>query len=98
MNGSTRPRTTLFLTANYHRQTFVLDDMEQPTNPYENERRLKLQKLRDLGVDPYGHRTEGVTPLNAIKTSYNPEMGHDGGPVVKGAGRIVFKRDMGKLS
>ena len=25
-------------------------------------------------------------------------MGHDGGPIVKGAGRIVLKRDMGKLS
>jgi lysyl-tRNA synthetase class 2 len=72
--------------------------MEQPTNPYENERRQKLQKLRDLGVDPYGHRTEGVMPLNAIKTSYNSEMGHDAGPVVKGAGRVMLKRDMGKLS
>ena len=27
-----------------------------------------------------------------------PEMGHDGGPVVKAAGRVVLKRDMGKLS
>jgi lysyl-tRNA synthetase class 2 len=98
MNGSFRSRTTLFWTANYHRQTFVPDDMEQPTNPYENERRQKLQKLRDLGVDPYGHRTEGVTPLNAIKTSYNSTMGHDSGPVVKGAGRVMLKRDMGKLS
>jgi lysyl-tRNA synthetase class 2 len=72
--------------------------MEELTNPYEAERRQKLQKLRDLGVDPYGGRTEGVTPLNSIKTSYRPEMGHDGGPVVKGAGRVMLKRDMGKLS
>ena len=70
----------------------------EPTNPYEAERRQKLQKLRELGVDPYGARTEGVTPLDAIKTSYKPEMGHDGGPVVKGAGRVMLKRDMGKLS
>ena len=70
----------------------------EPTNPYEAERRQKLQKLRDLGVNPYGARTEGVTPLDAIKTSYKPEMGHDGGPVVKGAGRVMLKRDMGKLS
>lgn len=72
--------------------------MEELTNPYEAERRQKLQKLRDLGVDPYGGRTEGVTPLDRIKTSYTPEMGHDGGPVVKGAGRVMLKRDMGKLS
>jgi lysyl-tRNA synthetase class 2 len=65
---------------------------------YERERRAKLQKLRDLGVDPFGQRTEGVRALSDIKAAYKPEMGHDGGPVVKGAGRIVLKRDMGKLS
>src|SRR5688500_12507107 len=65
---------------------------------YEQERRQKLQKLRDLGVDPYGGRTEGVTPLVQIKSSYKPEMGQDGGPVVKAAGRVILKRDMGKLS
>ena len=65
---------------------------------YEQERRQKLQKLRELGVDPFGGRVEGVTPLAQIKSSYSSEMGHDGGPVVKGAGRVVLKRDMGKLS
>jgi lysyl-tRNA synthetase class 2 len=65
---------------------------------YERERRAKLQKLRELGVDPYGSRIEGITPLAEIKASYKPEMGHDSGPSVKGAGRIVLKRDMGKLS
>src|SRR4051812_30945562 len=65
---------------------------------YERERRAKLQKLRELGVDPYGSRIEGIKPLAEIKASYRPEMGHDGGPSVKGAGRIVLKRDMGKLS
>jgi lysyl-tRNA synthetase class II len=70
----------------------------EPTNQYEQERRQKLLKLKELGVDPYGQRTEGLTPLAAIKAQYTPEMGHDGGPVVKGAGRVVLKRDMGKLS
>jgi lysyl-tRNA synthetase class 2 len=65
---------------------------------YEKERREKLQKLRDLGVDPFGGRTAGITPLAQIKALYKPEMGHDAGPVVKGAGRIMLKRDMGKLS
>ncbi|WP_428938664.1 lysine--tRNA ligase [Fontivita pretiosa] len=65
---------------------------------YERERRAKLQKLRELGVDPYGQRTDGIRPLAQIKASYRPEMGHDSGPVVKGAGRIMLKRDMGKLS
>jgi lysyl-tRNA synthetase class 2 len=86
----------------YHRQTFVRDNMQQvhdpSNNPYEQERRQKLQKLRELGVDPFGHREEGITPLASIKSSHKPEMGHDGGPVVKAAGRIMLKRDMGKLS
>ena len=68
------------------------------TSIYERERREKRQKLRDLGLDPYGGRTEGVRPLKEIKETYKPEMGHDAGPVVKGAGRVMLKRDMGKLS
>ncbi|MBA3273926.1 MAG: hypothetical protein H0T11_08670, partial [Chthoniobacterales bacterium] len=73
-------------------------DLPADTSSYEQERRQKLQKLRDLGVDPYGQRTEGITPLASIKSQYTPEMGHDGGPVVKAAGRIMLKRDMGKLT
>lgn len=106
MNALCSSCTTLLRIDYYYRQTFVADDMQEPirqaqdepTNPYEAERRQKLQKLRDLGVDPYGARTEGVTPLNSIKAAYQPDMGHDGGPVVKGAGRVMLKRDMGKLS
>ncbi len=65
---------------------------------YEQERRDKRQKIRDLGMDPYGGRTEGIQPLAIIKALYKPEMGHDTGPVVKAAGRIMLKRDMGKLT
>jgi lysyl-tRNA synthetase class 2 len=65
---------------------------------YEQERRQKLAKLRELGVDPYGQRTAGIVPLATIKALYKPEMGHDGGPAVVGAGRVVLKRDMGKLT
>jgi lysyl-tRNA synthetase class 2 len=72
--------------------------MPDPINEYEQERRQKREKLRELGIDPYGSHETGITPLAAIKASYTPEMGHDGGPVVKAAGRIVLKRDMGKLS
>jgi lysyl-tRNA synthetase class 2 len=72
--------------------------MSEETNPYEQERRQKLAKLRELGVDPFGQRTAGIQPLNDIKGLYRPEMGHDGGPTVRAAGRIMLKRDMGKLS
>jgi lysyl-tRNA synthetase class 2 len=72
--------------------------MAESTGHYEQERRQKLAKLREMGVDPYGGRTEGIQPLVDTKSSYKPEMGHDGGPKVTVAGRIVLKRDMGKLS
>ncbi len=72
--------------------------MQETGNLYETERREKAQKLRELGVDPYGQRTDGVSPLGKIKASYTPEMGHDSGPTVRVAGRIILKRDMGKLS
>ncbi len=71
---------------------------EATTGHYEQERRQKLAKLREMGVDPYGGRVEGLLPLAEVKASYKPEMGHDGGPAVSVAGRIVLKRDMGKLS
>ncbi len=72
--------------------------MSESINEYEQERRQKREKLRELNVDPYGGPETGITPLATIKSSYTPEMGHDGGPVVKAAGRIMLKRDMGKLS
>jgi lysyl-tRNA synthetase class 2 len=72
--------------------------MADPISSYEQERRLKRDKVRELGLDPYGQAGKGVTPLAGIRSSFRPEMGHDGGPMVKAAGRVVLKRDMGKLS
>jgi lysyl-tRNA synthetase class 2 len=70
----------------------------EATSHYEQERRQKLAKLRELGIEPYGQRTAGIQSLAAIKALYKPEMGHDGGPEAIGAGRVMLKRDMGKLS
>ena len=72
--------------------------MSETTSAYEQERRQKRERLRELGQDPYGRAGKGVTPLAAIRGAFRPEMGHDGGPVVKAAGRVVLKRDMGKLT
>ena len=72
--------------------------MPEEVNVYEQERRAKLLKARSLGVDPFGKRVDGLSPCAEVRASYKPEMGHDGGPVVRVAGRIVLKRDMGKLS
>jgi lysyl-tRNA synthetase class 2 len=72
--------------------------MADEVSQFEQERRQKRDKLRELGIDPYGGRVAGITPLAEIKGSYRAQMGHDGGPTVKAAGRIILKRDMGKLS
>jgi len=72
--------------------------MQEASNQFEQERRAKLEQLRALGVNPYGQRTEGLLPLKAVKDSYQPEMGHDGGPAVRVAGRIMLARSFGKLT
>jgi len=71
--------------------------MEQQGNQYEQERRSKMRALRDMGVDPFGGRETGIQNLAEARAIYKPEMGHDGGPIVKVAGRIIFVRDIGKL-
>ena len=70
----------------------------ESTSAYEQERRDKLQRLRELGVDPYGQRTAGVRPLAEVKALHKPEFGQDGGPEVTVAGRVMFARRIGKLT
>ena len=50
------------------------------------------------GSIPTAHAKPVITPLATIKASYTPEMGHDGGPTVKVAGRVMFCKRFGKLS
>lgn len=71
--------------------------MQENTSVYEQERRLKAQKLRELGVDPFGGRTDGIMSIAKVRELHKAEFGQDGGPVSKVAGRIVLMRDMGKL-
>jgi lysyl-tRNA synthetase, class II len=68
--------------------------MEEKYNEYERIRREKLAKLRELGVDPFGQRFDVTESLSVIKSKYNPENEEQ---TVRGAGRIVLHRDIGKL-
>ena len=79
--------------------------MESNTTPpsddlsiYERERREKRDKLRAMGVDPYGGRTEGVQPLKDVRAQHKAEFGQDGGPVVTVSGRVMFRKSFGKLT
>ncbi|GMV98404.1 MAG: hypothetical protein AMXMBFR83_27540 [Phycisphaerae bacterium] len=66
-----------------------------------DDRRAKLARLRELGVDPYGRRFENVTALaqaRAIAESHRLEPGqHAEGSRVRVAGRVILYRPSGKL-
>ncbi|NOY00342.1 MAG: lysine--tRNA ligase, partial [Verrucomicrobia bacterium] len=53
-------------------------------------RRQKLDKLRELGVDPFGGKFETTHQPAALRANFEEEI------EVKVAGRIVAHRDMGK--
>jgi lysyl-tRNA synthetase class 2 len=60
------------------------------------DRFKKLEKIRELGFDPYGSRYQGAISLEAAKKLFNP-ADPEGHPKARIAGRIIFLRDIGKL-
>ena len=68
-----------------------------------SDRRAKLAKLRELGVDPFGGRYQGVTPNAEIRAAAE-RLSIDNGQILEGpeatfraAGRVVLYRDIGSL-
>ena len=61
----------------------------------EESRIAKLEKLRELGVDPFGRRYAGASAIGDIVESYNAD--EEGRPV-KAAGRITQIRGHGKAA
>src|SRR4051812_35164427 len=55
---------------------------EPELSTYARERREKRDKLRALGIDPYGAPTANVQPLADVRALHKAEFGQDGGPVV----------------
>lgn len=60
----------------------------------QQQRQDKLEKYRELGVDPYGGKFEGVEAAESIKGRFVDDQE---GQVACAAGRIVLLRDIGKL-
>ena len=67
------------------------------------DRRVKLEKIRALGVDPYGARFAGVT-ANADIHAAGDKLGIESGQIMespeallKAAGRVTLHRDIGSL-
>jgi lysyl-tRNA synthetase class 2 len=75
---------------------------------HEAARREKLEKIRALGIDPWGGRFDDHASIGAIRrreseiVTDNPPEGEEGkaeqrGPKVRAAGRIILQRRKGKL-
>ncbi len=75
----------------------------------EAARRDKLQKIRELGIDPWGSRFDGHQPIGEIRAregeivvvpagEAQPDKPPEHrGPKVRAAGRIVLRRPSGKV-
>ena len=75
----------------------ILQNSMQQLSEQEQIRRNSLQKLRDMGINPY---PEAEFPVNAtsqrILTTFKPESGMFQDVTL--AGRIMARRVMGKAS
>ncbi|UCE99520.1 MAG: lysine--tRNA ligase [Planctomycetota bacterium] len=61
---------------------------------FERQRQERLAQIRQLGVEPYGNRYDGVEGAEDIKSRYKDD---DESQEVVCAGRVVLLRDIGKL-
>ena len=64
----------------------------------EQARRDKLAKLAALGIDPWGGRFDGTTPIAQVR-EHGAEVAREAedGPTVRVAGRIMLQRSAGSL-
>ncbi|MDO4551081.1 MAG: lysine--tRNA ligase [Planctomycetia bacterium] len=69
----------------------------------EASRREKLEKIRELGFDPWGHQVDGILPVATIRRRSAEVPTHEDretgklGPKVCAAGRIMLQRPSGKV-
>ena len=87
--------------ANYRRESVSDESVELGTNGLEQEkaRRLgSLDALRAQGTNPYPYRFDRSHTLGEIRNEFGAlEAGSETDPHVTVAGRILLKRDQGKL-
>ncbi len=58
------------------------------------DRQAKLEKIRELGIDPYGGRYDTAEPVASVLGRYQDGVAGQSADV---AGRLVLIRDMGKM-
>jgi len=67
---------------------------ETGINKLEKQRQDKLSRIKQLGIDPYGGRFDGVENAASIRVGYSDE---DENQRARCAGRIVLLRSLGRL-
>ena len=65
--------------------------MDDPARP--DDRRAKLARLREQGIDPYPHEFPGVVPTSDVVDDLEP--GEESDRAYRVAGRMVARRDQG---
>jgi len=58
------------------------------------DRREKLRKIRELGIDPYGGRYDTAEAIGGVLARYEEDTE---GQTADAAGRLILIRDMGKM-
>ncbi len=58
-----------------------------------DDRRAKLERLREQGIDPFPHQFEGVVPTSSVVDDLEP--GEETDRAYRVAGRMVARRDQG---
>lgn len=67
----------------------------QDAGKFEQLRTEKLSKIKQLGIDPYGHRFDNVESAESIRKKFDAAIQPPQRAI--SAGRIVLLRDIGKL-
>jgi lysyl-tRNA synthetase, class II len=61
-----------------------------------DDRRAKLERLREQGIDPYPHEYDGVTPIEAVHARHDDlEAGEETDSAYRVAGRMTARRGHG---
>jgi lysyl-tRNA synthetase, class II len=62
----------------------------------EDDRRAKLERLREQGIDPFPHEFDGVTPIAAVHAEHDGlEAGEETDSAYRVAGRMTGRRGHG---
>ena len=70
--------------------------MSEPQDTFEASRTEKLRAIEELGLDPWGGRFDGHQPIQDV-LALPADVPEDQRPRVRIAGRIVSRREGGKV-